>query len=66
MIYTWLRTRNQAAVQLESELESSNKLEPAPLHLTGWKVLLLWIPAACDLTGTTVSLLHGVPLSTLN
>ena len=23
--------------------------------LTGWKVLLLWIPAACDLMGTTVS-----------
>lgn len=24
-------------------------------NLEGWSVLLLWIPAACDLTGTTVS-----------
>lgn len=23
-------------------------------ELSGWKVLLLWLPAACDLTGTTV------------
>jgi len=38
-------------VQLQEE---TDKLEPQPLE--GWKVLLLWIPAACDLTGTTVSL----------
>jgi len=25
-----------------------------PQQLEGWKVLLLWIPAACDLTGTTL------------
>jgi hypothetical protein len=52
VIYTWLRSRRQSPpVQLQ---EVTDKLEPQPLK--GWKVLLLWIPAACDLTGTTVSL----------
>ena len=23
-------------------------------RLTGWRILLLWLPALCDLTGTTV------------
>lgn len=27
----------------------------APKHMRGWAYLLLWLPAACDLTGTTVS-----------
>ena len=50
VIYTWLRSRQQPSVQLQ---EGTDKLDPQPLN--GWKVLLLWIPAACDLTGTTVS-----------
>ena len=32
------------------------KLKSQPLR--GYKVLLLWLPAACDLTGTTVRHLH--------
>ena len=28
-----------------------------PMH--GWLYLLLWLPAACDLTGTTVSILFS-------
>ncbi|KAF8162918.1 hypothetical protein B0H34DRAFT_693440 [Crassisporium funariophilum] len=61
VIYTWLRTRRQSSsVQLpehdsDSDSASSpspNKLAPQPLH--GWNVFLLWIPAACDLTGTTL------------
>ncbi|KAJ7172654.1 hypothetical protein C8R46DRAFT_1162035 [Mycena filopes] len=55
VLYTWLQSRRQSPVQLpadESLLPS--KLVPEPEQLTGWKVLLLWIPAACDLTGTTL------------
>ncbi|PPQ77587.1 hypothetical protein CVT25_011379 [Psilocybe cyanescens] len=54
VIYTWLKTRRQSSVQLEadSDHDPPNKLASQPLH--GWKVLLLWIPAACDLTGTTL------------
>ncbi|KAJ6455752.1 hypothetical protein C8R45DRAFT_1187434 [Mycena sanguinolenta] len=56
VIYTWLQSRRQSSVQLPSEDDSldPNKLEPQPEQLSGWKVLLLWIPAACDLTGTTL------------
>jgi len=53
VLYNWLRTRRQtASVQLPSEPSNKRDLESMPL--TGWRVLLLWIPAACDLTGTTV------------
>ncbi|KAJ7046604.1 hypothetical protein C8F04DRAFT_1061091 [Mycena alexandri] len=56
VIYTWLQSRRQSPVQLPAEDDSlvPNKLAPEPEQLTGWKVLLLWIPAACDLTGTTL------------
>ncbi|KAJ7752026.1 hypothetical protein B0H16DRAFT_1547144 [Mycena metata] len=56
VIYTWLQSRRQSPVQLPAEDASlvPNKLDPEPEQLTGWKVLLLWIPAACDLTGTTL------------
>ncbi|KDR81811.1 hypothetical protein GALMADRAFT_240034 [Galerina marginata CBS 339.88] len=54
VIYTWLKTRRQSSVQLlaDSDQDPPNKLAPQPLQ--GWKVFLLWIPAACDLTGTTL------------
>ncbi|TFK64082.1 hypothetical protein BDN72DRAFT_846929 [Pluteus cervinus] len=54
VIYTWLNSKRTAHVQLPSDSPPtvSNKL--APQSLDGWKVLLLWIPAACDLTGTTL------------
>jgi len=55
VIYTWLQSRRQSPVQLpEDESLVPNKLEPEPEQLAGWKILLLWIPAACDLTGTTL------------
>jgi len=54
VLYTWLRSRSQNSVQLPSEEEVASapgkKLQP--LH--GWKYLLLWAPAICDLTGTTL------------
>ncbi|KIY51074.1 hypothetical protein FISHEDRAFT_71368 [Fistulina hepatica ATCC 64428] len=55
VLYTWLLAthRRSPPVHLPSE---SDPLKPpvASQPLTGWKVLLLWIPAACDLTGTTL------------
>ena len=52
----WIRERQKTApVQLpleEDELQLAQK--HTVQHLTGWKILLLWLPAACDLTGTTV------------
>jgi hypothetical protein len=53
VIYTWLKTRRQSSVQLE---EDSDHVSPNKhiQSLQGWKVFLLWIPAACDLTGTTL------------
>ncbi|KAJ3914442.1 hypothetical protein F5877DRAFT_50481 [Lentinula edodes] len=59
VIYTWVRSKRLQPVQLQdsesSEASLSNiKLVPASRPLSGWSVLLLWIPAACDLTGTTL------------
>lgn len=58
VLYAWLRTRTSrytSAPQLESDIQHvTNKLASSSENLTGWKVLLLWIPALCDLTGTTL------------
>ncbi|KAF9566265.1 hypothetical protein CPC08DRAFT_682585 [Agrocybe pediades] len=57
VLYTWLKTRRQSSVQLHADDDSDHDL-PNKLStyetLEGWKVFLLWIPAACDLTGTTL------------
>ena len=65
-----VRARFQPAIQLAPDpdsdpvpvpdpVDSAAPAKPAaqPLPLHGYKVLLLWLPAACDLTGTTVRLL---------
>ncbi|KII89039.1 hypothetical protein PLICRDRAFT_109422 [Plicaturopsis crispa FD-325 SS-3] len=54
VIYTWLASKRQSAsLQLPSDSEEDiPKLSSQSLQ--GWKILLLWIPAACDLTGTTL------------
>ncbi|KAG6919976.1 hypothetical protein DXG01_013325 [Tephrocybe rancida] len=58
VLYTWLATRHQASVHLPSDSEHDPhvdiKLGTSSQSLTGWKILLLWIPAICDLTGTTL------------
>ncbi|EGN95481.1 hypothetical protein SERLA73DRAFT_186518 [Serpula lacrymans var. lacrymans S7.3] len=59
VIYTWLRTRRQSApvhlpADADEDAHTSNKLSPPTQELRGWKILLLWLPAACDLTGTTL------------
>ncbi|THH13839.1 hypothetical protein EW146_g6428 [Bondarzewia mesenterica] len=39
----------------DRELEQAGALSKyPPQHLSGWRVLLLWLPAFCDLTGTTL------------
>ena len=60
VIVSWLNSkRKTSSVQLptdtEPETDVQNKVPPSSEPLSGWKILLLWIPAACDLTGTTVS-----------
>lgn len=41
----------------ESPLLGSSSIDgkAAPIDMRGWALLLMWIPAICDLTGTTVS-----------
>lgn len=60
--FSWIRSKvakPSPSIQLdatadeEQEAITPSKLAPAPQPLTGWKILLLWIPALCDLTGTT-------------
>jgi len=56
VIYAWLRTRarrHTPSLQFQPDLEHDHHVHKLD-HLTGSKVLLLWIPALCDLTGTTV------------
>ncbi|KJA20221.1 hypothetical protein HYPSUDRAFT_88831 [Hypholoma sublateritium FD-334 SS-4] len=48
VVYTWLRSSRQS-VALQDDPPKGALL---PLH--GRHILLLWIPAACDLTGTTL------------
>jgi hypothetical protein len=40
---------------------SSGHSKPLTEPLTGYRVLLLWLPALCDLTGTTVRFIHNLP-----
>ncbi|KAI0374693.1 hypothetical protein BV20DRAFT_986450 [Pilatotrama ljubarskyi] len=59
VIFAWIRSRRQSQpLRLPSDSEeepaAGAKAEVPQQHLHGWKVLLLWFPAACDLTGTTL------------
>jgi hypothetical protein len=59
VIYTWLRARQRTAPvflpeDLEEDLNEPGKIDETFEELRGWKILLLWLPAACDLTGTTL------------
>jgi len=54
VIYMWLKSRRHTVhVQTDSEPDLHDKFD-SPRPLQGWKILLLWIPAACDLAGTTL------------
>jgi len=51
--FAWLKNNHQSApVRLPDSEEDLSK--PAAQQLHGWRILLLWLPAACDLTGTTL------------
>jgi drug/metabolite transporter (DMT)-like permease len=57
VLYTWLRTRRQVApvfLPADSDEDEETKPATAPQRLRGWNLLLLWFPAVCDLTGTTL------------
>ncbi|TFY74649.1 hypothetical protein EWM64_g9363, partial [Hericium alpestre] len=69
VLYNYISARSRASpVQLPADsdtdidtaaapdvyVDNEEEPKPAPLHLTGWRVLLLWLPALCDLTGTTL------------
>ncbi|KAI0807203.1 hypothetical protein C8Q74DRAFT_1187396 [Fomes fomentarius] len=59
VIFSWLRARRQSQpLRLPSDSEEEPAAGPkaeVPLaRLHGWKVLLLWFPAVCDLTATTL------------
>jgi drug/metabolite transporter (DMT)-like permease len=58
VIFTWLRARRQS-VRLpddsEGDSQTSTKIDQSGKEqLRGWKILLLWLPTICDLTGTTL------------
>ncbi|KAI0035975.1 hypothetical protein K488DRAFT_76307 [Vararia minispora EC-137] len=42
------------AQSTEPLLDTDGPPKPAPLQLSGYRILLLWLPAFCDLTGTTL------------
>ncbi|KAK1232991.1 hypothetical protein PQX77_003905 [Marasmius sp. AFHP31] len=59
VIFSWLNSKRKTqSVQLPTDTEpeavAQNKVDSSSEPLSGWKILLLWIPAACDLTGTTL------------
>ncbi|KAH7912142.1 hypothetical protein BJ138DRAFT_1061692 [Hygrophoropsis aurantiaca] len=59
VIYTWIRTQRKAApVFLPSDSDEDDhapsKSAVSSQELRGWKILLFWFPAVCDLTGTTL------------
>ncbi|KAI6150723.1 hypothetical protein BKA82DRAFT_4118987 [Pisolithus tinctorius] len=59
VLYTWFRSRYQSSSvflpsDLDDDVPTSSKSAASEDELKGWKLLLLWFPAACDLTGTTL------------
>ena len=61
VLYALASSHRRSRVQLPTSVlddpvfTQSDLLDAKQVELRGWRVLLLWIPAACDLTGTTVS-----------
>ncbi|KAG8858524.1 hypothetical protein FRB96_005196 [Tulasnella sp. 330] len=53
VLYTYLRNRNSPAPLLSNDDEETVYKTPGE-SLIGKKMLLFWLPAACDLTGTTL------------
>lgn len=55
--YTWLMSSLRPPIQLpsDSEDDASGPIKPSGKRLSGRRILLLILPACCDLAGTTVS-----------
>lgn len=62
VLYAWFKARQSAAIQLTT-ISEDDIAKPQLQELRGWKMLLLWLPAACDLTGTTVCVVFFLPIS---
>ncbi|KAM6500852.1 hypothetical protein JOM56_003866 [Amanita muscaria] len=56
VIYTWFKASRQSSLRLPLDSDSSPDapVKPYARELAGSKILLLWIPALCDLIGTTL------------
>jgi hypothetical protein len=72
MLYTALSARwRSSSVQLPDDstddtlddFSETPKIQPE--RLTGRRILLLWLPALCDLTGTTVRTFTFAPATRL-
>jgi hypothetical protein len=48
----------------DDSIEVEDEYTPAQEELSGWKVLLLWIPTLCDICGTTVGRYKGCNFET--
>lgn len=73
ILYSTLSTRwRESSVRLPDEasddtLDGLSESQKVPQEkLTGRRVLLLWLPALCDLTGTTVRALARLPVPSLS
>jgi hypothetical protein len=62
VLFAYIRSRHrQHPPALPDNVEETSSLakpQPQRLPLSGWKFMLFWLPALCDLTATTVSTLH--------
>lgn len=58
VLYTFLRSLRQPPSPQIQDDHPAPKLQP----LAGWRCTLLWLPALCDLTGTTVCSLPASPI----
>jgi hypothetical protein len=69
VIYAAVRARSNPPIQLATDgSDATDDANPKQKQqeLSGYKILLLWFPAACDLTGTTVRLIPDlIPNPTL-
>ncbi|KAG6919888.1 hypothetical protein DXG01_015596 [Tephrocybe rancida] len=57
VLYAWIMSRRKSRpIQLleDDETDELVKLGTVSKEMTGWKVLLFWIPALCDLIATTL------------
>jgi drug/metabolite transporter (DMT)-like permease len=62
IFYNFLRSFQKPPSPESQDDHPAQKLEP----LVGWRCALLWLPALCDLTGTTVRSFLAFPIGPLS